>query len=99
MKFFILRHAEDSTKIIGGNSKIVLTPKGKDQALELSHFILSHKQEFNIEKIVSSDLLRAVQTVAPLAKALHLKIDTNKLFRALDWGDLNGLSLRQANQN
>ena len=96
MKFFIVRHADDSMNQIGGQSNIGLTRKGIAQSCELRDYILHHKEEFNINKIISSDLRRAVQTVLPLAKALHLKVDTNRLFRALDWRDLNGVPLRKA---
>lgn len=96
MKFFIIRHAEDSKKYIGGHSKISLTKKGRLQSIELRDFIIAHNNEFNIGEIISSDLPRAIQTVFPLAQKLHLDIKGNKLFRALDWGAINGLTVRQA---
>ena len=96
MKFFIIRHAEDSKKYIGGHSKISLTKKGRLQSIELRDFIIAHNDEFNIGEIISSDLPRAIQTVFPLAQKLHLDIKGNKLFRALDWGAINGLTVRQA---
>ncbi|OEH94397.1 phosphoglycerate mutase [Bacillus solimangrovi] len=70
-KIYIIRHCEAE----GQHSEAQLTEKGFAQSLQLSDFFSSTP----IDQIISSPYKRAIQSVQPLAKRLHIEIDFNNL--------------------
>lgn len=81
-KIYIIRHCAAS----GQAPEAELTETGMAQAIELSGFL----NELGIERIVSSPYARAVQSIAPLAEALAVEIETDERLkeRVLSSGSL-----------
>jgi broad specificity phosphatase PhoE len=84
-----------------GQSDGVLTSKGKQQAEELA----LHLKEIAIDRIFSSDLRRAMDTAAAIAKHHDIKPITMHILREWNCGKLDGLpaealkdALGQSNQ-
>lgn len=90
MKIYLVRHGADDNTVRGGWSNYPLTDEGIKQSLKLAEKLKADK--CNAEKICSSDLLRAKQTAAILAKHLNLKIEYNQGFREVNNGDLAGMN-------
>lgn len=67
-----------------GQLDVPLTELGRQQALITAKYIL---QGYKIDKIFSSDLSRAIDTVQPVADALGLVIHSDKRLRELDSGE------------
>ena len=70
---YIIRHCEAE----GQAPDAPLTAKGKLQAEKLSKFLF----ERNIDRIVSSPFLRAIQTIEPFATGKHLEIEVDNRLR------------------
>lgn len=68
--FYIIRHCQAT----GQEPEASLTTVGRVQAEALARFLL----DSNIERIVSSPFLRAIQSIEPLARSLHLEIETDE---------------------
>lgn len=66
---YIIRHCE----AIGQAPDAPLTAKGKEQAKDLAVFLSSK----NVNRIISSPFLRAIQTIEPFAEKNNLKIETD----------------------
>ncbi|GIO23763.1 histidine phosphatase family protein [Oceanobacillus sp. J11TS1] len=70
---YIIRHCEAESQA----PDAPLTAKGKEQARELSKFLF----ERNLDRIVSSPFLRAIQTIEPFAAEKHLEIEVDHRLR------------------
>lgn len=68
-KIYIVRHCEAN----GQPSESSLTQKGFEQSIELNQFF-STKQ---IDRIISSPFLRAIQSIEPTVKSKQLKLETD----------------------
>lgn len=86
---YLVRHGLDDENYIGGWSDIDLTSVGRKQIEETSKFIVD--KELVINKIISSDVKRAVTTASIIDKKLKLGIEFSKDLRELDKGDYTGL--------
>lgn len=86
---YLVRHGLDDENYIGGWSNIDLTSTGYKQIEETSKFIVD--KELVINKIISSDVKRAVTTARIIDKKLKLGIEFSKDLRELDKGDYTGL--------
>ena len=81
LRLLLVRHGQSESNVamqFTGQADAPLSELGRKQANELKEFILNN---YNVDSIWSSDLLRARETVAPIAKALHLSIRKEKLLR------------------
>ncbi len=96
MKVFLLRHADDPHDIIGGWSDIGLTDFGKQQAMEIVDFFKKNQDSLQINHIISSDLVRAKETISATAQALGLDVEINEDWNGLNQGEFNGCSSEQA---
>ncbi len=90
--FYIFRHGQTIWNAEGrpqGQHEypVPLTVTGKEQALMLAQKLKDKK----IKRIVSSDLLRAMQTGTIIAEELNVPIEFDKRLREVDYGILNGL--------
>ncbi len=63
---YLMRHGLDDENFIGGWSDIDLTSDGKKQIIESTEFIIKNK--LSINKIISSDIKRAVTLVKLLIR-------------------------------
>lgn len=79
----VLRHAKAMPRSgwTRGDAARPLSPRGKRQATQ----IVGSLRAFGAQKIVTSDALRCVQTVRPLAKATGLAISRTKLISQDRW--------------
>ena len=82
---YFVRHGESRAnveKVFTGQTDVPLSARGMRQAEELKERLLALKPD----AFFSSDLLRAVQTVTPAAKALGLAVRPEKGLREIDGG-------------
>lgn len=86
---YLVRHGLDNESYIGGWSNIDLTSTGRKQIEETTKFIVN--KGLVINKIISSDVKRAVTTASIIDKKLKLGIELSKDLRELDKGDYTGL--------
>lgn len=70
-----------------GHTDLPLTGFGKKQAERAADYL----SEFGITRVYSSDLMRAMQTVVPLAARLNLPVTPEPGLRELYAGDWEGL--------
>lgn len=85
---YLMRHGLDDERFIGGHSDVPLVSKGIEQVIKARDFV---DNNLFINKIISSDIKRAVQTSKIMnSHRLGVLEFSNKL-RELDKGDLTGL--------
>ena len=93
---YIIRHGQaefNRRHIIGGTLEPnSLTAKGKEQARKLGKKFKNIK----IDKIYSSDLLRAQKTAEIIASMKNLPVEINSLLRERSWGMLQGKTFDEA---
>ena len=90
----LIRHAESSWNAAGrwqGHGDPPLSDRGREQTNVLARELARE----TIDVLVSSDLLRAVETAAILGEARGLRTELNPGLRELDLGDWEGLTRAQ----
>lgn len=85
---YLIRHGEDDSSFRGGWSSNELTAKGIIQSKKLALFL---KQNYRIEKIISSDLMRAKQTADIINSELNIDIEFTDKLREMNNGLLAGM--------
>lgn len=86
---YLVRHGEtvdNVNQILQGQEPGKLTENGIKQAEAVRDNMAKEK----IDAFVSSDLKRAMDTAAVIAKPHNMKINTTSLLRERDWGDFTG---------
>lgn len=96
MKIIFIRHGKDDDKYRGGWSELDLVPEGIEQAKKLSKHLKENNSFYNITKIISSDLQRAMTTANYISKDLNLTIIKDKRLREINNGDLAGILNEEA---
>jgi len=96
-ELLLIRHAESEWNACGrwqGHADPPLSERGRRQAEALARELAAEPigQIGRIDRIESSDLLRARETAAPLAAALGMPVRTDPLYRELDLGVWSGLT-------
>lgn len=86
---YLMRHGLDDERFIGGHSDTPLVSEGIEQVKNATKFIIEKK--LSIERIISSDVKRAVETANIVNSYLGVPIEYSKMLRELDKGVLNGL--------
>lgn len=93
---YIVRHGQaefNSRHIIGGTlDPNPLTAEGEEQARKLGEKF----KHIKIDKIYSSDLLRAQKTAEIIASMKNLPVKTSRLLRERSWGILQGKTFDEA---
>ena len=81
----VLRHAKAASRSVweGPDASRPLTPRGRAQA----DAIVGPLRAFGVERIVSSDARRCVETVTPLAKSLGTKVRKTALLSQDAWDE------------
>ena len=74
MNIYFVRHGEDDEKYRGGWSELPLVQLGIDKANKLGKYLNKHCNEYNIEKIISSDLTRTKMTAEIINTYLNLPL-------------------------
>lgn len=87
--FIFIRHGQSQAnleQIFAGHTDIPLTELGRKQAQNTARFL----EQYPIEKIYSSDLLRSMQTAEPTAKHFGLSIIPDREMREIYAGEWEG---------
>jgi broad specificity phosphatase PhoE len=96
-RILLIRHGQsegNAARRFGGHTATPLSALGRRQA-EATARALSREA---ITSIYSSDLPRAVETAAPLARALKLELTQTDAFRERSVGRMEGLTFEEAAQ-
>lgn len=96
MKIIFVRHGKDDEKYRGGWSSLDLTLEGRKQAEHLAAFIQENNSVYDVKRIVSSDLQRAMATVDCIARKLGLPVVKEEKLREMNNGDLAGMLNEEA---
>lgn len=91
MAIYFVRHGQDEEGYRGGWSQRGLIDEGIRQAEKLGQYLNEHKFEFNIQRIICSDLQRACQTAAIIADKLSLPLIGSEEWRETNNGLLAGM--------
>ncbi|MBP1917458.1 putative phosphoglycerate mutase [Lederbergia galactosidilyticus] len=91
MTIYLVRHGKDEEGFRGGWSKRGLIEEGFQQSKKLGDYLKEHELEFNIKRIISSDLRRAMETAKPIANRLQLPLEQSKDWRETNNGVLAGM--------
>ncbi len=90
----LIRHAESIWNVDRrwqGQEDPPLSPRGLEQAESLARTLAAAR----VERILSSDLLRARATAQPLARALQIEMTPDRRLRELDVGRWGGRTREQ----
>ena len=94
-RILLVRHGQSEGNAegrFGGHSATPLSARGREQAQAAARALAAEK----VTAIYASDLLRAVETAAPLAQALGLEINRREAFRERSVGLMEGLTFQEA---
>jgi broad specificity phosphatase PhoE len=94
-RVLLVRHGQslgNAERRFGGHSPTPLSELGRAQAEATARALQTEK----LSAIYSSDLLRAVETAAPLARATGLEVQTSIAFRERSVGLMEGLTFEEA---
>lgn len=87
--FYLLRHGQTDSNLSGiiqGQSlDVPLNGEGIKQSKKVAELLKGH-----IEKIISSDLLRAYQTAEIIGETLGISVETDKRLREMNYGVWEG---------
>lgn len=86
---YLLRHGLDDERYIGGWSDVDLIKEGIKQIEGSRDFIANNS--LNIQKIVTSDVKRAISTSEIINERLKLKVIKSRKLRELDKGIFTGV--------
>lgn len=90
--FLFVRHGETEwtrTDRIQGWAPVPLTERGHSQARRVGAFLAD---EYAVDAVLSSDILRAYQTAEAIGDALDCPVETDLEWRERDFGLLQGLA-------
>lgn len=96
MNIYLIRHGKDDGKYRGGWSSHPLIEEGIEQSKKLAEYLERKQSEYNIQKIISSDLKRAIQTADIINEKLSLPIEYADKLREMDNGELAGMLNEEA---
>lgn len=98
MIVFLARHGNETGGFRGGWSAHGLDALGAQQAEALAEYLLENQSVYNIQKIYSSDLTRAMQTAKTVANRLALPVTEKSGFREVNNGVLAGMANEEADR-
>lgn len=91
MAIYFVRHGVDDEGYRGGWSQRGLNTEGYRQSEKLGRYLKDNQSSFQIHRIVSSDLQRALDTANEIANILDLPIETNNHWRETNNGVIAGM--------
>ncbi|MCQ4088433.1 histidine phosphatase family protein [Saccharibacillus sp. JS10] len=91
MAIYFVRHGVDDEGYRGGWSQRGLNTEGYRQSEKLGRYLKDNQSSFQINRIVSSDLQRALDTANEIANFLDLPIETNNVWRETNNGVIAGM--------
>ena len=92
--FFMLRHGVtdyNQRRIVMGHLDIPLNDRGRHQAREIA----DHVAALGVTRLVSSPLIRALETAEIIGERLGLTFSTHDGLKERDWGQLTGRSYNE----
>ena len=96
MNLLIIRHGEseaDILNVIEGRADFELTELGKKQAIAMAGWI---RDNYKIDKIIASPLIRAKQTASYLSEAVGIPVEYDENLMEFQNGLIAGLSREEA---
>lgn len=99
VRFVIIRHGHSTgnkDKIFCGQMDVPLNETGFQQAEHTGTYVA---ENYKIDEIYSSDLVRVTETVRPLSKISGLEINTDKRLREVDVGEWQGIPIAQVERD
>lgn len=97
MTIYLVRHGKDEDGFRGGWSQRGLIEEGIQQSKKLGKYLRENHKDFNINRIISSDLRRALETSKYIGDSLQLPIEQSKDWRETNNGVLAGMPNVEAN--
>ncbi|MGD0656893.1 MAG: histidine phosphatase family protein [Syntrophorhabdales bacterium] len=97
MRIYVVRHGEtewNKEEIFRGRKDIPLNEAGKRQAEKVSLYF----SQRHINRIVSSPLVRALQTAEPISKTAAVAVEAMEEFTDINFGIWEGLPLREVEE-
>jgi len=91
MRIIFVRHGKDDDRYRGGWSNLDLVLEGVEQAKKLAKHLAENKMEYNIARIIASDLPRAMTTAGYISAELGLPVLEEAQIREINNGDLAGM--------
>lgn len=91
MRIFLVRHGKDDENYRGGWSKMPLIEEGKKQVEKLADFLKEKQINYNVQKIISSDLERTKQTTNIINEKLKVEVEFTKRLREINNGEIAGM--------
>lgn len=91
IRLILVRHGQTKANVerrLQGQSDGTLTDVGRQQAEELA----LHLKNMEIDKVLSSDLIRAKDTANAIAKYHNLEVEAKSILREWNCGNLDGTS-------
>ncbi|MFD5018094.1 histidine phosphatase family protein [Paenibacillus sp. NPDC058367] len=98
MAIYFIRHGIDDEGYRGGWSQRGLVVEGYRQAERLGCYLKENQSSFNITRILSSDLQRALDTANEIARALSLPVESSQSWRETNNGVIAGMPHEIANE-
>ncbi|MEK3981939.1 histidine phosphatase family protein [Paenibacillus sp. FSL K6-3166] len=98
MAIYFMRHGIDDEGFRGGWSQRGLVVEGYRQAERLGCYLKENQSNFNITRILSSDLQRALDTANEIARALSLPVESSSNWRETNNGVIAGMPHEIANE-
>lgn len=91
MAVYLVRHGKDEDGFRGGWSQRGLIVEGYRQSEKLGRYLKENRDTYNIHRIVSSDLQRALDTAYEIANSLDLPINSSRIWRETNNGLIAGM--------
>ena len=98
MTIYLIRHGKDEDGFRGGWSQRGLVEEGVQQSKKLGGYLEKNNHAFKINRIVSSDLGRAMETTTHIADSLSLPVEQSKDWRETNNGILAGMPNDEADK-
>lgn len=98
MSIYLVRHGKDEEGFRGGWSQRGLIDEGIQQSKKLGEYLKQNYEEYRIDRIISSDLNRALETAKYIGESLELPIERSKEWRETNNGVLAGMPNDEADR-
>lgn len=99
VKLIVIRHGHsegNQLKIFCGQLDTPLNENGFKQAEQTAEYVMNN---YKVDAVYSSDLVRVTETVRPIADSLGLPINTDKRLREVDVGEWQGIPIADAERD
>jgi len=98
MIIYLVRHGKDDDNYRGGWSNLGLVEEGVNQSKILAEYLYKNKEKYNINTLISSDLRRAVETMAEISVKFNIPVKFRSEWRENNNGILGGMLNTEALQ-